>query len=197
MVPLELTAHNLNVVVIFQNNNFPVTRLYQYYRMLSERHLHETESIREEFTFSAHLCRNLEYRFWEHYHLIKDPILLFFLIQEVCWGGMESCRRRIVLTVVLVGVVLSHADVGNLFFFPYAVLCDTCWSWPLSKALWSVVETGRWLSCLVWQIYFLFVSIVFPSERVKMLLKWIIYHGEGIDGSQSLWWSLLLKASHL
>lgn len=47
------------------------------------------------------------------------------------------------LTVVLVGVVLSHADVGNLFFFPYAVLCDTCWRWPLSKALWSVVETGR------------------------------------------------------
>lgn len=33
---------------------------------------------------------------------------------------------------------------------------------------------------------FFFVSIVFPSERVKMLLKWIIYHGEGIDGSQSL-----------
>lgn len=90
-----------------------------------------------------------------------------------------------------------HAEVRNLFFFPYAVLCDTCWSWPFSKALWSVLETGRWLSCLVWQIYFLFVSIVFPSERVKMLLKWIIYHGEGIEGSQSLWWSLLLKASHL
>lgn len=73
---------------------------------------------------------------------------MFFLVQEVCWGGMQNHHRRTLLTVVLVVVLLAMQKSG--LYFSFLMQCCVI---HVEVGLWVKHYGHCWrqvIDCLVW-----------------------------------------------